>query len=602
MRVLISRVLIAVMFLSAAPAVTKLPPKILADSHLLRAEQAIRDGDPARARTEIDKILLLQKEHQLNPSGEFHFRLAKVAAATDRPDQVLNFVEKYLLAAGQEGQHYVEALELMNEAGDAIKDQKGQRMTTLAQEQTGSTAGAEQAPDGKQDSAPAVLGVAVGDATLVNERPETASEEKSGFGCVGTGEPKDWSGRNLRKAKLERENLSGFNLSGADLEKAKLRNADLRGANLERAKLRKVDLRGANLCEANLRHADLYKTDLRGADLRGADLRGADLNKAKLAKANLHKVDLRGAKVRNLSAYQVDLSGANIHGGYVRKVNLWESDLRNANLHKADLSGAKSILGDLAFNTKLGEADLRGVDLSEADLRWVNFYRADLRNVNMRRANLEGVYLREAKLQNADLRGANLYKANLHKADLRTANLQGANLNKTKDLHKANLQGANLSGAIRRGTRQNSGPGALGAAIGIIGGTAIAAAGGGSEEALAAGAVFAEGAISGRSPAGSATSAPGNVPPVSVGAGTGGGQCEIPGYPRPANVQNLGLSWCPATVDFQARVFALQAAGAQCAIATGSSSTPEQIQARRQEIQAACERLAALGVSNCQCP
>ena len=43
MRALIPRVLIAVMFLSATPAVTQLLPEILADSHLLRAEQAIRD-------------------------------------------------------------------------------------------------------------------------------------------------------------------------------------------------------------------------------------------------------------------------------------------------------------------------------------------------------------------------------------------------------------------------------------------------------------------------------------------------------------------------------------------------------------------------------
>ena len=48
--------------------------------------------------------------------------------------------------------------------------------------------------------------------------------------------------------------------------------------------------------------------------------------------------------------------------------------------------------------------------------------------------------------------------------------------------------------------------------------------------------------------------------------------------------------------------FALQAAGAECAIATGSSSTPEQIEARRREIRAACDRLAALGQGNCQCP
>ena len=100
-----------------------------------------------------------------------------------------------------------------------------------------------------------------------------------------------------------------------------------------------------------------------------------------------------------------------------------------------------------------------------------------------------------------------------------------------------------------------------------------------------------------RAPAGGRPSA------VAPGANASGGQCAIPGYPSPpGGVANVGLSWCPASVGIQVRAFALQAAGAQCAIATGSSSTPEQINTRRQEIQAACEGLAALGVSNCRCP
>ena len=162
-------------------------------------------------------------------------------------------------------------------------------------------------------------------------------------------------------------------------------------------------------------------------------------------------------------------------------------------------------------------------------------------------------------------------------------------------------QGTQIA-AARANRKGQSGPGVLGAAIGVIGGTAIAAAGGGSEEALAAGTVFAKSVLSGQSPGGGTTGAGGVAPTANTGAGTGSGQCEIPGYPNPGNMANLGLSWCPATVDFQVRSFALLAAGAQCAIVTGSSSAPEQVQARRQEIQAACERLAALGVSNCRCP
>ena len=86
--------------------------------------------------------------------------------------------------------------------------------------------------------------------------------------------------------------------------------------------------------------------------------------------------------------------------------------------------------------------------------------------------------------------------------------------------------------------------------------------------------------------------------PTAAGEG-----CEIPGYPSPpGGVMNLGLSWCPASISLPVRSLALHAAGAHCALATGRSSTPEQIQPRRQDIQTACEGLAALNVSNCQCP
>ena len=98
------------------------------------------------------------------------------------------------------------------------------------------------------------------------------------------------------------------------------------------------------------------------------------------------------------------------------------------------------------------------------------------------------------------------------------------------------------------------------------------------------------------------TSDKGNVELAAAVPSSGPG-CMIAGYPSPpGGVANLGFSWCPASVTLQVRSFALQAAGAQCAIATGSSSTPAQISARRQEINAACGRLAALGAPNCQCP
>ena len=159
--------------------------------------------------------------------------------------------------------------------------------------------------------------------------------------------------------------------------------------------------------------------------------------------------------------------------------------------------------------------------------------------------------------------------------------------------------------AARRREKQSSGPSFLDFAIGTAGGAAIAAAGGGTEAAVDAGTVFAESVITGKQPVGSSGS--GSATGVSGTAGSAstssGGPCQVPGYPNPpGGVANLGFSWCPASVSLQVRSFALQAAGAQCAIAMGSSSTPEQIEARRREIQAACDRLSALGQGNCQCP
>ena len=156
--------------------------------------------------------------------------------------------------------------------------------------------------------------------------------------------------------------------------------------------------------------------------------------------------------------------------------------------------------------------------------------------------------------------------------------------------------------ALVRRKKASAGPSFLDVAVGVAGGAAIAAAGEGSEEAVEAGTVFAESVISGTQPA--ASSGDGSVPSTESSAATaGGGACQVPGYPKPpGGVANLGFSWCPASVGMQVRAFALQAAGAQWAMATGSSSTPQQIEARRREIRAACDRLAALGQGNCQCP
>ncbi len=171
--------------------------------------------------------------------------------------------------------------------------------------------------------------------------------------------------------------------------------------------------------------------------------------------------------------------------------------------------------------------------------------------------------------------------------------------------------GAGQTERQRAAEQADSGPGLFGAAIGILGGVAIATAGDGSEEALQAGADFAEMVITGETPpAGSTASASVAASTGTPGLTAGGGSCQIPGYPTPANPQTLGLSWCPASVTFQVRAFALQAAGIQCAVAAASPAPPEVVTQARSQIRDVCGRLEALGErlggpnggAECRCP
>ena len=116
-------------------ASAQLSPEIRADAYLLQAEQAIRNGDTFRAQAAIQNILRLQKEHELDLPDEFHFRYAKAADAVDLSDQALESVLKYLVASGREGQHYVEALALMNKvqdrsSGDVVASQLSPNIIT----------------------------------------------------------------------------------------------------------------------------------------------------------------------------------------------------------------------------------------------------------------------------------------------------------------------------------------------------------------------------------------------------------------------------------------------------------------------------------------
>ena len=94
----------------------ELPPAIQADRHLMHAERQIGDGDYAAALASLDRILALQAEHDLAIPDAFWFTHGQVSQEAGLHAQAVESVTRYLVGAGQGGEHYVAALELLDVA------------------------------------------------------------------------------------------------------------------------------------------------------------------------------------------------------------------------------------------------------------------------------------------------------------------------------------------------------------------------------------------------------------------------------------------------------------------------------------------------------
>lgn len=94
----------------------ELPPAMEVDRLLLQAGAYMLDGDPADALSALDRILELQAEHGVEIPEAFWFRHAEAALATGNAEMAVTSALRYLELAGREGEHYMAALELFNEA------------------------------------------------------------------------------------------------------------------------------------------------------------------------------------------------------------------------------------------------------------------------------------------------------------------------------------------------------------------------------------------------------------------------------------------------------------------------------------------------------
>ena len=99
-----------------ADGTVQLPPEILVDRHLLRAERLLAAVDPDAALEEMNAVLALHEEHDLVLQDGFDFEYAQVAYAAARTETAIASLNQYLAAAGREGEFYREALELLDSA------------------------------------------------------------------------------------------------------------------------------------------------------------------------------------------------------------------------------------------------------------------------------------------------------------------------------------------------------------------------------------------------------------------------------------------------------------------------------------------------------
>ena len=98
-----------------------LPPEIMSDRYLVKAELLEANKDFASAFNVMEKVIALHKTHDLKLPDDFHFKYARVALAADSIRIAYDSVNLYLTTAGREGEFYREALLLSLEAEEELE-------------------------------------------------------------------------------------------------------------------------------------------------------------------------------------------------------------------------------------------------------------------------------------------------------------------------------------------------------------------------------------------------------------------------------------------------------------------------------------------------
>jgi uncharacterized protein YjbI with pentapeptide repeats len=106
-----------------------------------------------------------------------------------------------------------------------------------------------------------------------------------------------------------------------------------------------------------------YGVDYNRGNLVGADFSHQDLRGVIFDHANLRGADFSGANLQGARFFSANMDGANLEGADARAADFESARLTHANFHNARLEGA------FGTNTKFGEVNIEGADLTEMILR-----------------------------------------------------------------------------------------------------------------------------------------------------------------------------------------------------------------------------------------
>ena len=110
----------------------QLPPEMLVDKYLLQATMLSEEKNHKGALEAMDRIVALQKEHNLTLPEDFPFQYAQTALAAGSVQAAIDSANRYLSAAGREGKYYRQALELLVRAERRLQKPDANRAETGA--------------------------------------------------------------------------------------------------------------------------------------------------------------------------------------------------------------------------------------------------------------------------------------------------------------------------------------------------------------------------------------------------------------------------------------------------------------------------------------